>query len=190
MIGDDINLLALQDRKRPGPDVLEGGALSDAVIRKELQHVSSLVEVLVALCAVFIHPLLGGVFGRIRRASDVMNHPGQQMVMELLIPMVHEAEQIEMDEPLVELRQPEDGIIGDERGIIPDVLIGDVEMRQELFGQFVEVMYLVPPGNFTGHLTGAKVPGFTLEARDGIEPLRILQQDLEGVDLRRSQMTA
>ena len=77
MIGDDIELLALQDRKRLGPDVLEGGALGDAVIRKELQHVASLVQVLVALCTIFIHPLLGCVFGRIRRASDVMNHTGQ-----------------------------------------------------------------------------------------------------------------
>jgi hypothetical protein len=42
LIGDDIDLLALQDGKRLGPDVLEGSALGDAVIRKELQHVSSL----------------------------------------------------------------------------------------------------------------------------------------------------
>ena len=100
-------LLALQDGKRLCPDVLKG-ALGDAVIRKELQHVSSLLQVLVALCAVFIHPLLGRAFGRIRRASDVMNQPGQQIVLELLITMVHEAQQIEMDDPLVELLQPED----------------------------------------------------------------------------------
>ena len=91
MSGDEIDLLALQDCKRLCPDVPEGGALGDAVIRKELQHVSCLVQVLVALCAVFIHPLLGRAFGRIRKASDVMNQSGQQVVMELLIPMGHEA---------------------------------------------------------------------------------------------------
>ena len=109
------------------------GVLGDMVIRKEFQHVSCLLQVLVALCAVFIHPLLGRAFGRIRRASDVMNQTGQQIVMELLITMVHEAQQIEMDDLLIELLQPEDGIIGDERCIIPDVLIGDIETGQELF---------------------------------------------------------
>ena len=59
MVGDDVDLLALQDSKRLGPDVLEGCALGDAVIRKELQHVAGLVQVLVALRAIFIHPLLG-----------------------------------------------------------------------------------------------------------------------------------
>jgi hypothetical protein len=105
------------------------------------------------------------------------------MVMELLIPMVHEAQQIEMDDPLVELLQPEDRIIGDERCIIPDVLMGDIELGQERFGQFIERTYLVPPANFTGHLTGAKIPGVMLEAGDFVQPWRILQQDLEGVGL-------
>ena len=98
-------------------------------------------------------------------------------------------QQIEMDDPLSELLQPEDGIIRDERRIILDVLIGDVEMGQELFGPFIEILDLLPPANFTGHLTGAKVPRFTLEARDGIEPLRILQQGLEGAGLGGSQRT-
>ena len=100
--------------------------------------------------------------------------------------MVDEAQQIEMDDSLVELLQPEDGIIGDERRIIPDVLIGDIELGQELFGQCIELLDLVPPANFTGHLTRAKIPGVTLEAGDFIQPWRILQQDLEGVGLGES----
>src|SRR5882762_5869230 len=99
-----------------------------------------------------------------------------QRSIELLIAMIYEAQQRQMDDPLIELLQPEDRIIRDERRIILHVLIGDVERGYELFGHFVESMNLVPPANFTAHLPGAKVPGFTLEAGDGIQPLRLLQQ--------------
>ncbi len=80
MIGDRRDLLGLQDSKRLGPDVLERCALDNTVIRKELQHVACLEQVLVVLHLVFIHPLLGRTFGRIRIASHVMNQTRQQIM--------------------------------------------------------------------------------------------------------------
>jgi hypothetical protein len=54
-------------------DVLEGRLWRDIAIRKELQDLPGLVQMVVSLDAGCIHALLGGIFGRIGVLSAMMN---------------------------------------------------------------------------------------------------------------------
>ena len=59
MVCDAVQLLALQDRKRSGLDSLKGCVFVNAAVGEELQHLSGLLQVLIALDLVRIHPFLG-----------------------------------------------------------------------------------------------------------------------------------
>ena len=118
-------------------DVLERGLGRNAGVREEFQDLPGLVQVLVSLDAVGIHPLLGGHFSRVGVPPDVMNQTVDQIIIQTPVAMVGEGQQVDLHEVLVELLQPEDCVVRGQRRIIRDALVGDLEMGQQPVGDVV-----------------------------------------------------
>src|SRR5712691_5124459 len=57
-------------------------------------------------------------------------------------------------------------------------------MRQQAFGQVVQVPYLFTPTDFTCDFTGAEIFWLPSELCDFIEPRRVLQEAVEGLSMR------
>jgi hypothetical protein len=91
MIRDELQLRALENAKRVCLDVPEGRLWRDMAIRKELQDLPGLVQMVVSLDAGRIHALLGSIFGRIGVPSDMINQARDWMIMQSLIAMGHKA---------------------------------------------------------------------------------------------------
>jgi hypothetical protein len=129
MVGNHIQLLAFENLKGGGLDVLEGRLGGNTLVGKEFEDVSGFGEVLVAFHPSGIHPLLGGGVRRVHVLSDVMNQAVEHMVMEALIPVVHKTQEVQRPQPDIEALQPVDRIIRHQRGIVFDTFGGNVELR-------------------------------------------------------------
>jgi hypothetical protein len=80
--------------------------------------------------------------------------------------------------PLVQLLQPEDGVIRDQGGVVFDAFIGNLQRRQQPVRQMVQVMNLLTATDFALDLTGAEIARLPLELGNFIESRRIVQQTL------------
>jgi hypothetical protein len=94
--GNAGELVAREDRKGVGPDVLERGRVGNLVVGKQLEHVPRLLQRVVALGAGGIHALFRGGLGRLRILPDVRQEAGNQVVMEALITMDDKTQEIEI----------------------------------------------------------------------------------------------
>ena len=61
-------------------------------------------------------------------------------------------------------------------GIIFDALVGDVEVRQQLVGQKIQVAYLVAALNLTFDFTCTKIFRFAFELGNLIKSSRVFQE--------------
>jgi hypothetical protein len=73
MVGNPIQLLAFENTKGGGLDVLEGRLGGNTFVGKEFEDVPSFGKVLVAFHPRGIHPVLGGLVRRVHVLADVMN---------------------------------------------------------------------------------------------------------------------
>ena len=96
LVGDPLQLLAFENPKSRGLHILEGCLGCNTLVGKEFEDVPGFGEVLVAFHPRGIHPLLGGGLRRVHVLPDVMHQALEEMVMEALIPMVHETQQVQI----------------------------------------------------------------------------------------------
>ncbi len=108
--------------------------------------------------------------------------------MTLLIAMGDEAEQIEIDQPRVELLEAEDRIIADQRGIVFDAFIGNLQLRRDTLRQLIERAQVIATADFLAHFTQTEILGLMLEPRQCIQAIGIGEQGIEGGTLVRRQM--
>ena len=126
MVRNACQLVAGENPKGVGPDVVERCHIGNLLIGKQVQHVPGLLQRLIALRTGGIHALFGGGLGRLRILPDVIHEAGNQVVMEALIPMEDEAEQIEVRRPHWQPFELVDGIIVHQGRIVRDALIGNL----------------------------------------------------------------
>ena len=91
MVRNKVELVGLKNPKGLGLHLIEGRVRWNTLVGKEFEHLACLVQVLVVFSAVFMHLVLGHLFGLIAIASDMINQAAQPVVMEFLIPMIHKA---------------------------------------------------------------------------------------------------
>ena len=137
VIRDEVELGTFEDSERLRLDVLERGLGGDAGVREELQDLPGLVQVLVPLDARGIYPLFGGRLRRVGEPPDVINQAVDQIIIQTPVAMVGEGQQVDPHEVLVELLQPEDRVVRDQRRIIRDAFVGDLEMGQQPAGDVI-----------------------------------------------------
>jgi hypothetical protein len=87
---------------------MEGHMRGNIGRREQFEDLSRLLQVLVALVAVFIHLVFRDLFRTIGILSDVSNQAVDQMVMKSLIAVIDKTEQIDTNGALLQLLQPED----------------------------------------------------------------------------------
>ena len=91
VVGDEVDLIALQNTERLCLDFMEGRLPCDTVIREEFQHLPGLIQVLVALGAVLIHSIFRNPLCCLTISPDVMNEAAHQIVMQSLVSVIHKA---------------------------------------------------------------------------------------------------
>ncbi len=190
LVGDAVHLPTLQNRKSSGLDGLEGNVFPDAAVGEELQHLPCFLHVLIALDLVRIHPVLGDAPRLIDITPDVVDEAVEQIVVQPLIAVVDKAEQVDLNDLLLQLLQPEDGVVGHQRGVVLDALIGDVQVGQHPLGQVIQGADLLATLDFPFDFTEAEIFGLALEQRDLIQPLWIVHQTHKSLATRRFQMRA
>ena len=129
MVSNHIQLLAFENTKGGGLDVLEGRLGGNTLVGKEFEDVPGFGEVLVAFHPSGIHPVLGGGLRRVHVLPDVMNQAVEYMVMDALIPVVHKTQEVQIPQPDIQALQSLDRIIHYQRGIVFDTFRGNGELR-------------------------------------------------------------
>jgi hypothetical protein len=178
MVGGHIELLAFENAKGLGLDVLEGRLGGNTLVSKEFEDVPGFGEVLVAFEPRGIHPVLGGVLRRVHVLSDVMNQAVEHMVMEALIPVVHKTQEVQIPHPDIQALQPVDGIVCHQGGVVFNTFGGNVELWSDLLRQAVQAVELLPALPFVFHGTGTEIFRLTLELREGIQAWSLFEEVL------------
>ena len=188
IVGEIVELVAVQDRKRGGPHGLERGGGGYLVRGEQLQDLPDFGQIGIALQALRGDLLLGRRFGVLDGLGDGVDKAGQQMIVALVIAMGDEAEQVEIDQPGVELPEAEDRIIADQRGIVFDAFIGNLQLRHDTFRQLIERAQLIATADFLAHFTQTEILGLVLEPRQRIQAIGISEQGIEGGAFVRCQV--
>jgi hypothetical protein len=92
-----------------------------------------------------------------------MNETGKEVVIEALIAMDDKTQQVEVDDPDVELLEPKHRIVGDQRGIIRDSFTRNTETRHDLSSHGVKVDELLTTDHFATHFAEAEVLGLSFQ---------------------------
>ncbi len=103
------------------------------------------------------------------------------MVIEALIAMDNKAQQVEVDDPGVELLEPKHRIVGDQRGIIRDAFARDIQLWHDLSSQCVELGEVLT----TAHFAEAEVLWLSFQPGDGIEFVGFRQESIQCQTLLR-----
>ena len=111
VVSDEIDLGSCQNAERSGLDLMKRRLLWDTVIGEEFEDLSGFGDVLIPLRAQVIHAFFRRLLRGIMVVPDVINQRVDEIVMHLLIAVIDKTEQIDMYYPLVQLLQPEDGVI-------------------------------------------------------------------------------
>jgi len=117
-----------------------------------------------------------------------MDKAGQQMIVALLIAMGDKAEQVEIDQPRVELLEAEDRIIADQQGIVFDAFIGNLQLGHDMPRQLIERAQLIGTADFLAHFTQTEILGRMLEPCQRIQAIGIREQRIEGGTRVRCQV--
>jgi len=125
VIGDLFQLFPLQNAESPGLQLMEGGVRGNVFVDEEVEHLGSLLQILVDFDPMGIDPVFGGGSGGIGPFADIEKEAGQQIVEMPLIPVMDEAQQVDTGDPGIKAFQSEDGIVRHQRGVILDAFIGN-----------------------------------------------------------------
>ncbi len=101
--------------------------------------------------------------------------------------MDNKAQQVEVDDPGVELLEPKHRIVGDQRGVIGDAFTRNIQLWHDPSGQGVELDQLLTTGHFAAHFAEAEVLWLSFQPGDGIELVGFRKESIKCHTLFRGQ---
>ena len=106
---------------------------------KELEHFPSFGQIVIVCPAIVNHRSFGCGFRFICVLFHQMNETGKEVVIEALIAMEDKTQQVEIDGPGVELLEPIDRVVRDQRGGIRDGFPRNIQCGYDPPRQWIEV---------------------------------------------------
>src|SRR5258707_3430152 len=97
--------------------------------------------------------------------------------------MDNKAQQVEVDDPGVELLEPKHRIIGDQRGIIRDAFARNIQVWHDPSRYGVELDERLATGHFAAHFAEAEVLWLSFQPGDDIEIVGFREESLKCLTL-------
>lgn len=187
VVSDAIALGSCQNAARSGLDLMKRRLRWETVIGEECEDLRGLGDVFMPLRAPVIHAFLRRLLRGLMGVPDAIHQTVDEMVRHLWIAVIDNTAHRDRYDPLVQLLQPEDGVIRDQGGVVCDAFLGNLQRRQQPVRQRVHVRNLRTATDCALALTGAAIARLPLELGHCLESRRIVHQTLSVCHVSRAQ---